>query len=94
MGLYPGDDVRVVGVPVGTIDSIEPPACDVKITMTVSEEVRFRRTPARSSSRRTCCPRGLFSLPRPTRGPVMADGATIGLDRTAVPVNGTRSKTS
>ena len=26
VGLYPGDDVRVVGVPVGTIDSIEPRA--------------------------------------------------------------------
>ncbi len=35
VGLYPGDEVRVVGVPVGRIDSIEPRAGDVKITMSV-----------------------------------------------------------
>jgi phospholipid/cholesterol/gamma-HCH transport system substrate-binding protein len=33
VGLYPGDDVRIVGVPVGTVDSIEPRATDVKVTM-------------------------------------------------------------
>ena len=41
VGLYPGDDVRVIGVPVGTIDSIEPRATDVKITMTVKDGVKL-----------------------------------------------------
>jgi phospholipid/cholesterol/gamma-HCH transport system substrate-binding protein len=40
VGLYPGDDVRVVGVPVGKIDSIEPRAGDVKITMSVNDDVK------------------------------------------------------
>src|SRR6476620_7448954 len=40
IGLYPGDEVRVVGVPVGTIDSIEPRAGDVKITMSIKDEVK------------------------------------------------------
>jgi phospholipid/cholesterol/gamma-HCH transport system substrate-binding protein len=29
VGLYPGDDVRVVGVPVGRVESIEPRAENV-----------------------------------------------------------------
>src|SRR5689334_20338413 len=40
VGLYPGDDVRIVGVPVGTIDSIEPRASDVKVTMTLDDGVK------------------------------------------------------
>ncbi len=40
VGLYPGDEVRVVGVPVGRIDAIEPRATDVKISMTVQGDVR------------------------------------------------------
>ena len=40
VGLYPGDDVRIVGVPVGKIDSIEPRATDVKITMSVNDDVK------------------------------------------------------
>lgn len=41
VGLYPGDQVRILGVPVGTIDSIEPRPSDVKITMTVPKDVKI-----------------------------------------------------
>ena len=41
VGLYPGDDVRIVGVPVGTIKSIEPQAEAVKITMEVKDGVKL-----------------------------------------------------
>ena len=40
VGLYPGDQIRIVGVPVGTVDSIEPRAADVKITMSVDDGVK------------------------------------------------------
>jgi phospholipid/cholesterol/gamma-HCH transport system substrate-binding protein len=40
VGLYPGDQVRILGVPVGTIDTIEPRPSDVKITMSVSTDVK------------------------------------------------------
>lgn len=40
VGLYPGDQVRVLGVPVGTIDTIDPRPTDVKITMSVSQDVK------------------------------------------------------
>ena len=41
VGLYPGDQVRVLGVPVGSIDTIEPRPSDVKITMSVSKDVKI-----------------------------------------------------
>ena len=41
VGLYPGDQVRILGVPVGKIDSIEPGPSDVKITMSVSKDVKL-----------------------------------------------------
>ena len=87
VGLYPGDDVRIVGVPVGSIESIEPQAEAVKITMDVKDGVKL---PA--DARAVIMAPNLVSArfiqltPAYTKGPVMADGATIGLDRTAVPV--------
>ena len=39
-GVYPGDEVRVVGVPVGSIESITPQADSVKITMRVKDGVK------------------------------------------------------
>ena len=41
VGLYPGDEVRVVGVPVGTIESIQPRAADVKVTMKLRDDVKL-----------------------------------------------------
>jgi phospholipid/cholesterol/gamma-HCH transport system substrate-binding protein len=87
VGLYPGDDVRVVGVPVGKIDSIEPRAKDVKITMTVRGDVTL---PA--DARAIVIAPNLVSArfiqftPAFTGGPALADGAEIGLDRTGIPV--------
>ena len=88
VGLYPGDDVSVVGVPVGTIDSIEPRASDVKITMTVKDDVKV---PADARAIIIAPEPGVAArfvqlTPAYTGGHVLADGAEIGLDRTAVPV--------
>ena len=87
VGLYPGDDVRVVGVPVGKIDSIEPRAGDVKITMTVQDGVKLPAdAKALIISPNLVSARFIQLAPAYTGGPVMADDASIGLDRTAVPV--------
>jgi phospholipid/cholesterol/gamma-HCH transport system substrate-binding protein len=40
VGIYPGDQVRILGVPVGTIDAIEPRPSDVKVTMSVSDDIK------------------------------------------------------
>ena len=95
VGLYPGDDVRVVGVPVGTIDSIEPRAADVKITMTVRDGVKL---PADAKAiiiaPNLVAARFIQLTPAYTGGPTMADGAEIGLDRTGCRWSGTRSRSS
>jgi phospholipid/cholesterol/gamma-HCH transport system substrate-binding protein len=87
VGLYPGDEVRVVGVPVGRIESIQPRATDVKVTMKVRDGVKL---PA--DARAIVIAPNLVSArfvqftPAYTGGPMMADGAEVGLDRTGVPV--------
>jgi phospholipid/cholesterol/gamma-HCH transport system substrate-binding protein len=87
VGLYPGDDVRVVGVPVGRIDSIEPRATDVKVTMTVHDGVKLPAdAKALVIAPNLVSARFVQLTPAYTGGAVMADGAQIGLDRTAVPV--------
>ena len=87
VGLYPGDDVRVVGVPVGKIDSIEPRAGDVKITMTIDGDVKVpAEAKALVIAPNLVSARFIQLAPAYTGGTVMADGAEIGLDRTAVPV--------
>ncbi len=87
VGLYPGDDIRIVGVPVGKIDSIEPRASDVKITMNVQDGVKLPAdAKALIISPNLVSARFIQLAPAYTGGPVMADGASIGLDHTAVPV--------
>ncbi|MEZ0363053.1 MCE family protein [Mycobacterium sp. pUA109] len=87
VGLYPGDEVRVVGVPVGRIDAIEPRATDVKITMTVRRDVPL---PADAGAiivaPNIVSARYIQFTPAYTGGPTLADHASIGLDRTGVPV--------
>ncbi len=93
VGLYPGDDVRVVGVPVGTIDSIEPRAGDVKITMSVDDDVKLPAdahaiivSPNLVAARFVQLTPAYDAGGPDGGGPVLADGATIGLDSTGVPV--------
>ena len=87
VGLYAGDDVRVVGVPVGKIESIEPRAGDVKVTMKVDKDVKL---PAQARAiviaPNLVSARFVQFTPAYTNGPELADGAEIPLDRTGVPV--------
>ncbi|MDA4106442.1 virulence factor Mce family protein [Mycolicibacterium holsaticum] len=87
VGLYPGDDVRIVGVPVGTIDSIEPRANDVKVSMTLQNGIKVpAEAKALIISPNLVSARFIQLTPAYTEGPELGDGAQIGLDRTAVPV--------
>ena len=93
-GLYPGDEVRVVGVPIGSIESISPQADSVKITMRVKDAVKV---PA--DARAVIMAPNLVSArfiqltPVYQQGPAMKDGGSIQLDRTAVPVEWDEVKT-
>lgn len=86
--IYPGDDVRVSGVKVGTISSIEPQGTQTKMTMRVDRSVPV---PADASAvivaQNLVAARYVQLTPAyRTEGPKMADGAVIPTDRTAVPV--------
>ena len=86
-GLYPGDEVRIVGVPVGTIESISPQAESVKITMRVKDSVKVPAD-ARAviMSPNLVAARFIQLTPAYSQGPAMKDGGSIELGRTAVPV--------
>ncbi len=87
VGLYPGDQIRIVGVPVGTIQSIEPRPDDVKITMSVDSGVKLPAD-ARAiiMSPNLVAARFIQLAPAYTSGPALPDGASIPLAKTAVPV--------
>jgi phospholipid/cholesterol/gamma-HCH transport system substrate-binding protein len=87
VGLYPGDQIRVLGVPVGKIESIEPRAEDVKITMSVDRDVKIPQdAKAVIMAPNLVAARYVQLAPAYTSGPAMPDGASIELSHTAVPV--------
>ncbi|MCX2931675.1 MCE family protein [Mycobacterium sp. CVI_P3] len=86
-GIYPGDEVRILGVPVGEIDTIEPQPQRAKITFWVDDSYRVPAdvkaviiAPSLVSSR------AIALTPAYTAGPVLQTGAVITRDRTMVPV--------
>jgi phospholipid/cholesterol/gamma-HCH transport system substrate-binding protein len=87
VGLYPGDQVRVLGVPVGSVDAIEPRPSDVKITMSVSKDLKIPKdAKAVIISPNLVSARFVQLTPAYTGGAVLPDGGSIELARTAVPV--------
>jgi phospholipid/cholesterol/gamma-HCH transport system substrate-binding protein len=93
-GLYPGDDVRIVGVPVGSVESISPEADAVKITMRVQDGVKVPADArALIIAPNIVSARFIQITPAYKQGPAMKDGGSIGLNRTAVPVEWDEVKT-
>jgi phospholipid/cholesterol/gamma-HCH transport system substrate-binding protein len=87
VALYPGSDVKVLGVKVGSVDSIDPEGDRVKVEM--SYESRYD-IPADAKaviiSPAIVGDRYVQLTPAYVSGPALADGAVLGLDRTAAPV--------
>lgn len=91
--IYPGDDVRVAGIKVGRITSIQPQGAHVKMTLTVEHGV-----PVPADAKAVIVAANLISAryveltpayrrSGPTSGgPTMPNGAVIPTERTAVPV--------
>jgi virulence factor Mce-like protein len=87
-GIYPGDEVRVSGVKVGTVASIQPMPSRVKLVLHVDHKVSV---PADAKAiivaQNLVAARYVQLTPAYHRaGPKMRDGATIDVDRTAIPV--------
>lgn len=86
-GLFKGDEIRVLGVPVGEIDSIEPQPNRVKISFWVDDKYKVPAdAKAAILSPQLITSRAIQLTPAYTSGPRMVDGAVISEDRTAVPV--------
>jgi phospholipid/cholesterol/gamma-HCH transport system substrate-binding protein len=85
VGIYPGSDLRVLGVKVGTVDSVTPVGTGVRVTMSVYVPV-----PANASAvvvlPSVVSDRYVQLAPAYIGGPAMADGAVIPVSRTATPV--------
>jgi phospholipid/cholesterol/gamma-HCH transport system substrate-binding protein len=86
-GIYTGDEVRILGVAVGTIEKIDPQPNAAKVTFTVDSQYAVPadvRAAILSPSLVTS--RAIQLVPVYSGGPKLADGATIPEERTAVPV--------
>ncbi|MBF6332666.1 MCE family protein [Nocardia transvalensis] len=86
-GLYAGDEVKVLGVKVGRIDSIEPGKDRVKVTMTVDRGIDIPADArAITISPSLVSARFVQLAPAYTGGPKMHDNGEIPIEHTAVPV--------
>ncbi|MEB4209566.1 MCE family protein [Mycobacterium sp. 94-17] len=94
VGIYPGDDVRVAGVRVGSITGIRPQRKLVRITMSVRPDVQV---PANAKaiivSPNLVSARFIQLGPTYEEGPVLPPEYTLGPDRTGVPVEWDEIKT-
>jgi phospholipid/cholesterol/gamma-HCH transport system substrate-binding protein len=86
-GIYVGDDVRILGVPVGRITAIEPQPERVKVSFWYDDKYDVPAdAKAAILSPTLVTARALQLTPVYTDGPVMKDDAVIPRERTAVPV--------
>ena len=86
-GLFRGDEVRILGVPVGGIDAIEPEPNRVKISFWINDTVKVPADAwAAILSPQLVTARAIQLTPAYTGGPAMRSGAVIPQSRTAVPL--------
>ncbi|MFI9813248.1 MCE family protein [Saccharothrix variisporea] len=87
VGVYPGSDVRVLGVRIGSIDEVEPQGKLVKVTMSIDRTVKVPATAqAVVVAPSVVSDRYVQLAPAYTAGPALGDGAVIPRERTATPV--------
>lgn len=94
-GVYPGDEVRVSGVKVGTIRSITPEGTQTRLTLDVDRDV-----PIPADAKAVIVAQNLVAAryvqlapAYRSSGPTLPDDAVIPLERTAVPVEWDEVKT-
>ena len=87
LALYEGDDVQIMGVRVGSIDSIVPDGDKMKVTFHYDDKYKVPADATASILNPSLVASRTIQLAPPyTGGPVLEDGAVLGLDRTQVPV--------
>jgi phospholipid/cholesterol/gamma-HCH transport system substrate-binding protein len=86
-GVFVGDEVRILGVPVGKIARIEPQAERVKIDFWYDDKYQVPLdAKAVVIAPSLVSVRAIQLTPVYTTGPIIANDTVIGLDRTAVPI--------
>ena len=87
VSIYEGSDVRVLGVPVGEVVTVEPAGTTVKVRMEYDPEVKVPAdVKAAIIAPAVVGDRYVQLTPVYTGGPQLEDSATLGTDRTAVPL--------
>jgi len=87
INLYPGAQVKVLGVPVGSVTDVRVEGTTVKVTMEYDGDVTLA-----ADAQAAIVPPSIVGdryvqlAPAWTSGPRLADGASLGLDHTAVPL--------
>ena len=87
IGVYPGSTVRILGVPVGTVDAVHPQGRLVRVTMTLDSGVKVpagARAVVLAPS--VVADRYVQLVPAYTGGPQIGNDAVIPPSRTAVQV--------
>ncbi|WP_210087066.1 MCE family protein [Mycobacterium sp. OAE908] len=86
-GVFVGDEVRILGVPVGAIDRIEPQPMRAKISFWIDDAYHVPvDAKAVILAPTLVTARAIQLTPVYTGGPTLGEGAVIPEDRTAVPV--------
>jgi phospholipid/cholesterol/gamma-HCH transport system substrate-binding protein len=87
VSIYEGSDVRVLGVPVGTVDTVTPSGTDVVVTMSYDADTKI---PADAEAviiaPSIVGDRFVQLTPVYEEGETLADGATLTKEQTAVPL--------
>ncbi|HLS76020.1 MAG TPA: MCE family protein [Nocardia sp.] len=93
--IYPGDDVRVSGVAVGVVTAIEPRGTTVEMTLEIDRDLGIPADAQAVIVAQSLVDSRYVQLTPAYRGdgPTLPDGATIPLERTAVPVEWDEVKT-
>jgi len=87
LALYPGDEVQILGVPIGSIDKIEPTGDKMKVTFHYQNKYEVPANATASILNPTLGTSRVIQLsPGYTGGPVLKNSAVIPIERTQVPV--------
>lgn len=87
VGVYPGSDVRVLGVRIGQVDAVTPRGEQVQVDMSVDGSVGIAQDTTLLVIAPSVVADRYLQFAKPARGgPRLPDGATIPVQRTATPV--------
>ncbi|MGI9125726.1 MAG: virulence factor Mce family protein [Mycobacterium sp.] len=87
LALYPNDRVQIMGVKVGSVDSVEPAGDKMKVTLSFDSKYKVPANATASVLNPTVVASRVVQLSPPySGGPVLEDNAVIPLERTQVPV--------